>query len=87
MTNRVFKYPLTPYTTVIEMPMGAKILTVQTQRGAPCIWALVNDDYPSEERRFIVYGTGHPLCENMQEYIGTFQLDNGDLVFHVFEIT
>lgn len=33
----------------IEMPVGAKILTVQTQNGVPCIWAMVDPNAEKKE--------------------------------------
>ena len=40
-------------------------------------------------RHFRLSGTGHPLGEDylrIINYIGTFQMENGALVFHLFEI-
>lgn len=69
----------------IDMPVGAKVLAVQTQAGVPCFWALVDSDAPRKMRTFRVYGTGHPCPDApFQEYIGTFQLSGGALVFHLF---
>ncbi|MBQ8969210.1 MAG: hypothetical protein IJ064_05720 [Bacteroidaceae bacterium] len=70
------------------MPKGAKILTVQIQSGQPCIWAAVNpSSFENETRRFRIAGTGHPVEDAIIEnYIGTFQMCDGKLVFHVFEI-
>lgn len=31
-----------------------------------------------------MYGTGHPLSDNLGKYIGTFQLYSG--TFHLFEV-
>ena len=86
--NTIFKYTLdVKGTQAIEMPTGAKILTVQTQHGHVQLWALVNKLEPMRETRNIaVYGTGNPTPENCGEYIATFQLHDGDLVFHVFEV-
>lgn len=68
------------------MPVGAMVLSVQVQRMMPYIWALVDPDLPPlEERLFYVVGTGHPLSDNPGKYIGTFQLLEGGLVFHLFE--
>jgi len=36
-------------------------------------------------RTFAIYGTGHKHEHVEGTYIGTFQLDGGSLVFHVFE--
>uniref|UniRef100_A0A6H2A2W0 DUF7352 domain-containing protein n=1 Tax=viral metagenome TaxID=1070528 RepID=A0A6H2A2W0_9ZZZZ len=69
----------------IEMPTGSHILTVQMQRGEPCIWAIVDPDAFPEQRHFQLFGTGHPI-DGIGRYIGTFQLMGGNLVFHLFEV-
>ena len=80
----IYKYKLVPAETqAIIMPEGAKVLTVQVQRGCPCLWALVESTNPPIARHFRIYGTGENFVHG--EYIGSFQLAGGDLVFHVFE--
>ena len=74
----------------IKMPKGAEILTVQTQDGNPCIWALVDPEADLEYRMIEVFGTGHPIHYDMgidRKYIGTIQIVEAGLVFHVFEYT
>lgn len=71
----------------VNMPEGAKILTVQIQNGRPCLWAIVNPKNKPEERVIETYGTGNPFKEFERSYIGTYQLQGGSLVFHVFEYT
>jgi hypothetical protein len=42
---------------------------------------------PASNRRRIrvrVFGTGHPGIESSMDYIGSYQLYGGALVFHVF---
>jgi hypothetical protein len=86
MKKKIWKFPVSPNVPVIEMPEGAEILTVQTQHGEPCIWALVNPAAKKEKRYFWVFGTGHNVpVEAERKYIGTFQLEGGALVFHLFE--
>ena len=72
----------------LELPAGAKILTVQVQTECPQIWALVDTEQPLEARFFRMVGTGHPITEDILSlsYIGTFQLQGGGLIFHLFEI-
>ncbi|MBA7554495.1 hypothetical protein ES705_47116 [subsurface metagenome] len=73
----------------LELPKDAKILTVQTQRGIPQLWARVDSETQKEKRCFRLAGTGHPLGEDylrIIDYIGTFQMENGLLMFHLFEI-
>jgi len=86
----IYKYDIPPVDSCkVSMPVGAEILTIQAQKDRPCIWALVD---PKEEKRdvrvFEVYGTGHSMRCDMgidRNYIGTYQLREGDLVFHLFE--
>jgi hypothetical protein len=54
---------------------------------SPCIWALVDTDSPLKARQFITRGTGHPIPEDWINYIGTYQLSGGHMVFHVLEVT
>ena len=72
---------------VITMPNNSEILTVQTQNGVPCIWALVDTDNSPEERVFYIFGTGQEVGDAILNmiYIGTFQMENSGLVFHLFE--
>ena len=73
----------------IYMPEGARILCVQVQRKTACIWAMVNKRLPMEKRKIYVTGTDHDIEDGivpMLDYIGTFQLLEGALVWHVFEL-
>ena len=83
----VWKYRIYPQDSTIEFPRGAKILSVQTQHGVPCLWAEVESGNDTVNRRVSVCGTGHGFNfrpHNDYEYAGTFQLDDGELVFHVY---
>lgn len=83
----IHKYMLGLYptdTTVLRMPVGARIIAVQVQHDRPCVWAVVDADAALETRTLRIVGTGHPLGA-WSAYHGTFQLAGGDLVFHVFE--
>lgn len=70
----------------IPMPAGAQLLTVQCQRGLPCVWALVDDTAPIVHRKLAVRGTGHD-CAGLEgsSYLGTIRFNDGNLVFHVFD--
>lgn len=70
----------------VPLPVGAVVLSVQCQRGTPCIWVQVNTNNPGMMRRFGVFGTGNPMPEVVGNYVGTFQLNNGTLVFHLYEM-
>jgi len=85
---QIWKFMLNPDQIGMFMPKGAKILTIQTQQNTPCIWALVNPLAEKVYRTFKVFGTGHEIPEELLQdhiYIGTFQLDDGNYVFHLFE--
>ena len=82
----IYKYPLQlTDEQEIHMPKGAKILTIQTQKGYPCLWVQVDDKQPQTPRTIITRGTGHPIPDSTLLYLGTYQLDGGALIFHVFE--
>jgi hypothetical protein len=71
-----------------EMPAGAEILAVQTQKTIPCIWALVDPEEAREIRSFKTLFTGERIYNYDVpdlKYIGTCQTHEGDLVLHVFE--
>jgi len=74
----------------VVMPKDAKILTAQMQKDTLCLWALVDTDITViDENRYIgIYGTGNPIPapENIKKYISTFQLHDGGLIFHIFEL-
>lgn len=81
----IWKFPLyLADVQTIEMPAGAKILSVQVQRDNLCLWALVDPDAAKEGTTILIYGTGHKITAANPEHIGTFQLSDGALVFHVF---
>jgi len=69
----------------IEMPVGAQVLSVQVQGTEPQLWALVNPKARRTMRRFRVHGTGHPVAPDIGEFVGTFQVRMGTLVFHLFD--
>lgn len=82
----VWKYKLqVSHEQFIAIPEGAVILSVQTLFGEPCLWALVDPEAPEVSRKLITYGTGDSIKEEIGAFIGTYQLNNGFLVFHVFE--
>lgn len=87
---RVYKYtiPVKDYFS-LDLPAGAKILTVQAQHGEPQIWALVDPGQQLKVRHnFRLAGTGHDIKEDNDSliYIGTFQLVGGNFIGHLFEV-
>ena len=88
MPRQIWEYPVSAPSFTIQMPVGARVLSVQCQRGHPQMWVLVDSaETKTMPRKFVFYGTGHPTPHWPGEFIGTFQLEDGDLVFHLFDLT
>ena len=89
MKKTIWKFQLEVLDTqFIWIPKNAEILSVQNQNEVPCMWALVNPTEEREEKCFEIFGTGHDVHCDMgvdRKFIGTFQMQNGSLVFHIFE--
>jgi len=70
------------------IPKGSTILCVQTQHDVPCVWYRIEDTEEMQVTEYAIFtfGTGHPMEILRPDafYISTYQLHDGDLVFHVF---
>lgn len=88
MKRTIWKFPVTVTDKfVVDMPKGAQMLAVQTQGGAPFLWALVDPGAEREQVGFRVFGTGHDAVAAVGPgafYVGTFQMQGGGLVFHLY---
>jgi hypothetical protein len=82
MITQIWKYRLREQG--IEMPMDAKVLSVQLQDDIPHIWAMVNPHRERELRNFVIIGTGQSFDDTNMKYIGTYQ--HNPFVWHLFEI-
>jgi len=87
----IWKYRLDPdgpmQIETINMPEGAKVLTVGMPDDKLTSWALVDPSAPKVPCNYVVVGTGAPVptsALNLQDldYIGT--LNNNGLVRHIF---
>lgn len=87
--KKIYKYQLTKVgENKIRMPKGTKVLTAQNQTDNIEIWAITDDTQEEEIRTFVVIGTGTPFEDNVRLlYISTVQVNNGALVWHIFERT
>lgn len=81
--NTVYKYPIQRGDSQwVAMPHGAKPLHVGLDpNGILCLWALVEESKPMQDRRVYVVGTGHPINFNAH-YVGS--VNDGPYVWHVF---
>ena len=81
----IYKFPLALSGLSVSLPAEAKLLCVQMQREQPFLWVELTPNGPLFERNFVIVGTGQVVPPN-SNYIGTFQMDGGALVFHVYEV-
>ena len=70
---------------LLTLPRGAEILAVQMQGPSPQLWALCDPDAFPSAREIAIIGTGHAIEAPPGRYISTFQMHDGQLVFHAFE--
>lgn len=84
----VWRFPLDPDNKPIEVPRLAKPLTVQVQGNIPCLWMAVDTETAEDtcKRTFLSFGTGYEMPNRPMKYIGTYQLEGGRHVKHVFEL-
>lgn len=84
MARTIWKFPLevTDYQE-IKAPAG-RLLHVAVQAGVLCAWAEVTPGVPDDTIGIHIHGTGHPLSDDRGEYLGTFMLRGGALVFHAY---
>ena len=87
---------ITEYQTYAVRGSNPKMLAVQLQRGSPCIWyevdieearLAIRDDTPDTSRITVaMVGTDHENISHIAQmaYMGTIQLQGGELVLHVY---
>ncbi len=84
---KIYKYELTAHKVLLELPRGARILSVQVQHGVPVLWAAVEPTRMLREPRVIrIVATGEEFDADGASYISTFQLEGGNLIFHAYEV-
>ena len=90
MSERIWKYGFRITDGFsITTKKGSKLLDVQMIEGEPYMWFLVDENAEEETRNFEIYGTGHPLPEDvsgLRRHQKTFTQFNGGLVWHLFEV-
>jgi hypothetical protein len=81
----IHKYPLPLESRTVVMPAGSRILSVQVQKKTAVIWAEVDTGQPLAARDVRVFGTGLKVDTAGATFIDTVQLNDGNLVLHVFD--
>ena len=84
----VWKFPIEVgpgFITVLEMPKGSRLLTVQRQGSVYCLWAEVDADpeAPKTERLIHSVRTGGPFTDSPSEYVTT--VFEGPFVWHIYD--
>jgi hypothetical protein len=86
--NKIWKYILEiTDQQYLQLPMGARILSVANQNESLVLYALVNPEEQTTENFVVqIFGTGNPIerLDPMSKFIGTVVMENGKLVWHVF---
>lgn len=67
----------------VDMPLSAEILHVGLDpQGAPCLWAIVETEMPTDDVTIYIVGTGHPMPTGCSKHLGSFV--QTPFVWHVF---
>lgn len=61
---------------MVKMPVKFTPMSVQMQRGVPCLWYATELGDPKIDRRVYCIGTGHILPDMSLIYLGTVVIDN-----------
>ena len=74
--------------TSILLPRAAKVLCVQTQHERPCVWFEFDEKrHGVDEVTFFIATTGNQFNMPIEaKYLGTFQLDGGTFIGHVYYV-
>jgi hypothetical protein len=90
MKKVIYKYELIiKYSQIIDLPIGAKIISCQMQGEKLMLWAEVNPLAKTEKRMFNIYATGEGFIESHKytmQHIASIQLEGGKLLAHVYEV-
>ena len=69
----------------LNLPLGFKVLYVGLDpAGAPCVWIEVDTDQETKRgKNFYVVGTGNPIPDGANQYVGSF-VQAPLFVWHVY---
>lgn len=85
MPEEIWKYAvdISAGEFTVMMPVGARVVAVQNQGMSTVMWLQVDPSAARVISRFAVVPTGQAIPDGMR-YAGTFQRNQGTLVFHLF---
>ena len=84
--RQILKYTLeTMDSQVIKIKSG-EIISVENQNDKIVVYVKTDGSLCEYNTKFLIYGTGHELADDIDEcdFLGTVNLLNGELMFHVF---
>ncbi len=84
--RKIYKYALVHVggPQIEKIPRGYKILCVQVQNRAICMWCEVTPGEPLVDFKYEIVGTGWELDPSPRSYLGTYQ--TGSYVWHVYQL-
>lgn len=85
--KKIFKYNLLCIgSQTIDLPYSIEIISVIEQRGEIVVYGIIDTEDVKYPREFRVYGTGHPLDEDIEDFIflDTVSTEKGILILHIF---
>lgn len=84
--KKIFKYQLSiDYRQSIKIPKNGIIRKLGIQKDTACLWVEVDTTNDLEDRIFLIFSTGQIIRDENINYIDSFTLYKGELVFHVYE--
>ena len=71
---------------LVNVPHEIEIVSILEQDNVIVVYGIVDSEDKKFPREFRVYGTGHPLDEDIEDFrfLGTVSTENGALMWHVF---
>ena len=84
----VYRYEINQAINDVNLPIGAKVLSVGVANNIISLWALVDTESGTEKRKFLVFGTGSDMSKTETynlTFVGTIRKSN-TYAFHIFEV-
>jgi hypothetical protein len=69
---------------ILKLPTDFRVVHFAEQRGANCLWIMIDVESPRHDVGFKIYGTGD-VIDDGYEYVSTCVTDNHMFVWHLFQ--